>query len=351
MAHLLREECDEPSPVLFQDEDSEPEVEINDDGLNNGLNLLRTEEDEVEADNPQPQPQLFGDEPDESDVDSQPGTDSSAYEGDYDEVDEGHRSLVDLSFKTMSNRIVSDASETPSEPSKKKRCYNNSKRAAAAAEAKKLKEQKAQQKEERLEPLLRGRCRCRDGECFAQFKLQECKAFLDQFEKCNKREQDTILFLACFDEQDDQKALGALPDGRKEYKFVRIGRAKGPKQKVKSVEDENSDAWEGEMPFREVKGKLQQSWRDLANIFQDLLGGTPQSTRADILQELVTKYNSFKATAALRRWQITPDQANAMVGVIIGYNENLLRQKRHQLNECSKGAIGVWQHILTATWV
>lgn len=157
MAHLLREECDEPSPVLFQDEDSEPEVEINDDGLNNGLNLLRTEEDEVEADNPQPQPQLFGDEPDESDVDSQPGTDSSAYEGDYDEVDEGHRSLVDLSFKTMSkflsthlSRIVSDASETPSEPSKKKRCYNNSKRAAAAAEAKKLKEQKAQQKEVRL---------------------------------------------------------------------------------------------------------------------------------------------------------------------------------------------------------
>lgn len=28
-------------------------------------------------------------------------------------------------------------------------------------------------------------------------------------------------------------------------RFVRIGRAKGPKQKVKSVEDENSDAWEG----------------------------------------------------------------------------------------------------------
>ena len=49
----------------------------------------------------------------------------------------------------------------------------------------------------------------------------------------------------------------------------------------------------------------------------------------DILQELVTKYNSFKATAALRRWQITPDQANAMVGVIIGMtmeSRSLIRQ-------------------------
>lgn len=53
------------------------------------------------------------------------------------------------------------------------------------------------------------------------------------------------------------------------------------------------------MPFREVKGKLQQSWRDLANIFQDLLGGTPQSTRA-------ATYLRLLADNALPRHDLLP---------------------------------------------
>ncbi|CAK9067064.1 Uncharacterized protein SCF082_LOCUS34017, partial [Durusdinium trenchii] len=209
-------ECDEPSPVLFQDEDSEPEVEINDDGLNNGLNLLRTEEDEVEADNPQPQPQLFGDEPDESDVASQPGTDSSAYEGDYDEVDEGYRGA---------------------------------------------------------------RANCRPSQLTAS---------IDSFAM--------ITYNSLAEPLPDRLARSNMVDADDCCQILQNELTQGSMKK-----------WvNGEMPFREVKGKLQQSWRDLANIFQDLLGGTPQSTRAATYLRLLAD-NALPRTAGLLLLLIASD--------------------------------------------
>ena len=34
-----------------------------------------------------------------------------------------------------------------------------------------------------------------------------------------------------------------------------------------------------------------------------------------------------------------------------GYNESILRSKRHQLNESPKGVTGSWLEILTASWL
>ncbi|CAK9066939.1 unnamed protein product [Durusdinium trenchii] len=92
---------------------------------------------------------------------------------------------------------------------------------------------------------------------------------------------------------------------------------------------------------------------------------------ADILGELVKDYNSYKANAALKRWQLTPDQQSAISGVIngmsaearqlvrqhldfnkydeSGYNESLLRSKRHQLHEVPKGIPPSWIDRLTVT--
>ena len=39
---------------------------------------------------------------------------------------------------------------------------------------------------------------------------------------------------------------------------------------------------------------------------------------SDILSELIAKYNQFKANSALKRWQITPDQHSAILGMIVG---------------------------------
>eukprot|EP00435_Cladocopium_sp_Y103_P042610 s1532_g11.t2 len=41
-------------------------------------------------------------------------------------------------------------------------------------------------------------------------------------------------------------------------------------------------------------------------------------TDGDILHELVAKYNDFKANSALKKWQISPDQLAAILGVIEG---------------------------------
>ena len=39
---------------------------------------------------------------------------------------------------------------------------------------------------------------------------------------------------------------------------------------------------------------------------------------AELLGEIVTKYNSYKANKALKRWQVTPDKHQAMLGIIVG---------------------------------
>ena len=58
--------------------------------------------------------------------------------------------------------------------------------------------------------LLVQKCKCRDGNCFTQFDRKQVQGFLDEFEKRQKREQDTILFLAF------QDGLGE----RREYSFL-----------------------------------------------------------------------------------------------------------------------------------
>lgn len=55
------------------------------------------------------------------------------------------------------------------------------------------------QAKDRLTKLLRGACKCSEGNCFQQFGLDETKNFLDAFEARSKLEQDTILFLAWSD--------------------------------------------------------------------------------------------------------------------------------------------------------
>lgn len=110
----------------------------------------------------------------------------------------------------------------------------------------------------------------------------------------------------------------------------------------------------------------------------------------EILQELVQKYNGFKANSAIRRWQISPDQQSAIWCIIIGldeasrnllrnhldhnkweesgkatkknnymlahfsmvlsgYSESILRLKRHLLNETVKGVTAFWEKLLTVT--
>ena len=41
-------------------------------------------------------------------------------------------------------------------------------------------------------------------------------------------------------------------------------------------------------------------------------------TDQDLLQEIVSRYNSYKANAALKRWQVTPDQVQAILGIVVG---------------------------------
>ena len=41
----------------------------------------------------------------------------------------------------------------------------------------------------------------------------------------------------------------------------------------------------------------------------------------ELLAELVNKYNSYKANSALKRWQISADQYQAIWAVIIGMDE------------------------------
>ena len=125
----------------------------------------------------------------------------------------------------------------------------------------------------------------------------------------------------------------------------------------------------------------------------------------EILQSIAGRYNQYKANAALKKWQLSPEFVNAIAGIIFGvcplarqelqnhlnhnkwaesgalaktlvpifvfgvcfdcgelfkfffscfgssfstgYSETLLRLKRHQLNESPKGVDANWQKILT----
>ena len=140
--------------------------------------------------------------------------------------------------------------------------------------------------------------------------------------------------------------------------------------------------------------------------------GDKDKTDQELISEIVSRYNSYKANSALKHWQLSPDMESAVVGLIVGmspaarqeirshldfnkweqsgllvvpcfvvsfkplpgqhqrvvsqiinlvrlygfspcqgYNESLLRTRRHQLNESPKGLEPLWQKILTVTCI
>ena len=77
------------------------------------------------------------------------------------------------------------------------------------------------QAKDRLTKLLRGACKCSEGNCFQQFGLDETKNFLDAFEARSKLEQDTILFLAWSDAgQGHGPQLRTSKSTRREFFFL-----------------------------------------------------------------------------------------------------------------------------------
>lgn len=42
---------------------------------------------------------------------------------------------------------------------------------------------------------------------------------------------------------------------------------------------------------------------------------------SELLDELITKYNGFKANAAIKKWQVSPDAKAAIEGIIVGMTE------------------------------
>lgn len=50
---------------------------------------------------------------------------------------------------------------------------------------------------DRLRTLLSSSCKCAHGQCFQQYSMGPVKSFMDTFQSCTKREQDSILFMAC----------------------------------------------------------------------------------------------------------------------------------------------------------
>lgn len=42
---------------------------------------------------------------------------------------------------------------------------------------------------------------------------------------------------------------------------------------------------------------------------------------SELLDELITKYNGFKANAAIKKWQVSPDAKTAIEGIIVGMTE------------------------------
>lgn len=64
--------------------------------------------------------------------------------------------------------------------------------------------------------MVNSGCKCVDGNCWRQFKFDEVKEFLDQFERRGKTEQDAILFLAAGEFGGDHQTKRS----RNEYSFL-----------------------------------------------------------------------------------------------------------------------------------
>lgn len=64
--------------------------------------------------------------------------------------------------------------------------------------------------------MLKGPCKCQEGNCFSSLPQRDVKNFLDQFEGLGKRDQDSVLFLAS---QDSDAAMVGRVTRRKEYRM------------------------------------------------------------------------------------------------------------------------------------
>ncbi|CAK9073575.1 unnamed protein product [Durusdinium trenchii] len=90
----------------------------------------------------------------------------------------------------------------------------------------------------------------------------------------------------------------------------------------------------------------------------------------ELLASIISRYNSYRAVSAVKKWQINSDMQSAIFAIIRGltaetralvrqhldfnkydesYNEGLLRAKRHQLNETPRGMPAAWADRLTVT--
>ena len=69
--------------------------------------------------------------------------------------------------------------------------------------------------QERLAELLRGKCKCRTGDCYSQYRITDVQKFMDMFEERKKREQDAIIFLAV---QDGMSST----QNRRDYFFLNL---------------------------------------------------------------------------------------------------------------------------------
>lgn len=75
---------------------------------------------------------------------------------------------------------------------------------------------------DRVKTLLANKCKCAQGNCYDRFDYKEVKSFLDTFASRSKREQDSILFMACNDDHSMK-----MRKRRKEYQFLgkQLGRS------------------------------------------------------------------------------------------------------------------------------
>lgn len=65
--------------------------------------------------------------------------------------------------------------------------------------------------------LLRGVCKCSEGNCYTQFSYEETKAFMDSFQARSKVEQDSILLMAWTDASGSCRSSDRT---RREYYFL-----------------------------------------------------------------------------------------------------------------------------------
>ncbi|CAK9084942.1 Uncharacterized protein SCF082_LOCUS40266 [Durusdinium trenchii] len=77
-------------------------------------------------------------------------------------------------------------------------------------------------------------------------------------------------------------------------------------------------------------------------------------TDGDLLQSIVSKFNNFKANAALKKWQVTPDQHSAILGIVCGMTQESRQDYCQDLDALVMGRpnnitvqmVGMWQdHI------